>query len=133
MVFRFGNLAGRCRCDVHGGRNLHVRASRLRDRDFRDQVRPRCGHGGGQRRVQHAGRVGVRRPGSLRPANRCGKVAADPGQRRVRNVHSSSGRHRRGQRDHVVRGSDHGQHVLRILCFPVHAIQARRSSRKVET
>jgi len=75
----------------------------------------------------------VRGPGSLRPANRRGKVAADPGQRRVRNVHSRSGSHRRGQRDHVVRGSDHGHHVLWILFFLVHAIQARPSSRKVET
>jgi len=60
-------------------------------------------------------------------------VAADPGQRRVRYVHSRAGRHRRGQRDRVVRGADHGHHVLWILCLLVHAIQARRSSRKVET
>jgi len=60
-------------------------------------------------------------------------MATNPRQRRVRNIHSRAGYHRRRQRHHLVRGADYGHHVLWIFCLFVHAEQARCKSRKVET
>lgn len=125
LCYRPGHIAGRGGSDVHGDRDVRTGTVRQRDRNVPDRVGPGCGHGGGQRRVQHAGRVGVRGPG--RPeGHHAGKVAADPGQPGVLGHHRRAGRHRLRRRGHVVRGAIHVDHVLRLLPADVHAGQAPR-------
>lgn len=124
---RSRHFTGRGWSDIYGDGHVHVRADGIGHRDVPRRVRPRRRHGGGQRRVQHTGRAGVCRPGG-KPSHPNRRMAAVPGQRRLRDVHSRPGRHRRGQRGCMVRGARHGRHVRRLLLFPVHAGQARRQT-----
>lgn len=122
-VYRLGHLAGRGGGDVHGNGHVRARTFRQRHRNVPDRVRPRGGHGGGQRHIQHAWRIGVRRAGR-QEGHHVGKVAAAPGQRRVPGVHRRAGHHRSGRCGHVVRGAVPVGHVLRLLPAHVHAGKA---------
>lgn len=128
---RPGHIAGRGGRDVHGDGHVRAGAVRQRDRHVPDRVGPGSGHGGGQRHIQHAGRVGVRRPGR-QEGHRAGQVAAAPGQRRIHRGHRHAGRNRRRRRGHVVRGDVHVGHVLRLLPVDVHTGQAPDGRQKVE-
>lgn len=124
---RSRHLAGRGWSNVYGDGHVHVRADGIGHRDVPRRVRPGSRHGGGQRRVQHVGRAGVCGPGG-RPSRLDRRMAAVPGQRRLRDVHSRAGRHCRRQRGRVVRGARHGRHVRRLLLFPVRTGQARQQA-----
>lgn len=104
---------------------------RQRHRHVPDRVGPGSGHGGGQRHIQHAGRVGVRRS-SRQEGHHAGKVAAAPRQRRVHRDHRRARGHRGRRHGHVVRGYVHVGHVLRLLLVDVHAGQAQNGRQEVE-
>lgn len=131
MYYRLGYLTGRGWSDVHGDGHVRAGTVRQRHRNVPDRVGPGGGHGGGQRHIQHVGRVGVRRPG--RPeGHHAGKVAAAPGQRRVHRDDRRAGHHRCRRRGHVVRGVVHVVHVLRVLPVDVHAGQTPDGRKKIE-
>lgn len=131
LLCRPGHLAGRGGRDVHGDGHVRAGTVRQRHRNVPNRVRPGCGHDSGQRHIQHSGRVGVRGPGR-QEGHQTGKVAAAARQRRVHRDHRRAGRHRGRRRGHVVRGTVHVDHVLRLLPVDVHAGQAPDGREKVE-
>jgi len=104
---------------------------RQRHRNVPDRVRPRGGHSGGQRHIQHIGRFGVRGTRG-QESHQFGKVATASGQWRVLGVNHRAGHHRGRRRGHVVRGTVSAVYVLWVLLTDVHARKAEDSRQKVE-